>query len=62
MPTMCKSKFNGSGILTFEAVAKPIEQARLARVPFVAGGFIFGARVAGAGGAVRPGAALRVPG
>jgi hypothetical protein len=42
VPVMCKSKWNDNGILTFEAVAKPLQSgAGLKPVPFVAGGFIF---------------------
>ena len=38
---MCRSKWNGDGLPTFEAVMKPIETAGLRRVPFAAGGMIF---------------------
>lgn len=41
VPVMCKSKWNDSGILTFEAVLRPKPDAALAPVPFVAGGFLF---------------------
>lgn len=41
VPVMCKSKFNASGILTFEAVTQPIEKRPLTPVPFVAAGFMF---------------------
>lgn len=42
VPVMCRSKWNSDGIPTFEAVLKPVDQAGLRRVPFLAGGMIFG--------------------
>lgn len=41
VPVMCKSRWNGDGLPTFEAVMKPIEGAGLRQVPFMAGGMLF---------------------
>lgn len=42
VPVMCKGKWNSEGIPTFEAVMLPIAKAGLRRVPFCAGGMMFG--------------------
>ena len=42
VPVMCRSKWNGDGLPVFEAVMKPLEEAGLRQVPFLAGGMLFG--------------------
>lgn len=42
VPVMCRSKWNGDGIPTFEAVMKPLAEAGMRQVPFLAGGMLFG--------------------
>ena len=41
VPVMCRSKWNGDGLPTFEAVMQPVATAGLRRVPFMAGGMLF---------------------
>lgn len=42
MPVLCKSEFNGDGILQLEAVLKEPESDVPSAIPFASGGFFFG--------------------
>lgn len=42
VPVLCKSKFDGQGVVTFESVIMPVPKDGTPRaVPFVSGGFVF---------------------
>ena len=42
VPVLCKSKFDGDNVITFEAVTMPAATGTPKPIPFAAGGFFFG--------------------